>query len=207
MKKSANKQSQAETIQRTITSRNVIQDNGDINNFWKGNHWFCCQCLMTYCYFFRQESRKWLFEKLHLCPSISAQTSPNWPSVLHLLHALPVAVLAIPVNSTVRANHAKTAKHSHSRLSCVFSDMHIFTLKKWQVDVFKSLFLKESVWLLAGNSHLTFLIQLKFSDFWSFALIISSDESQSKAQFNLKSVGKYKLVVMLKNILFPQMQI
>jgi len=46
MRKSAKKQqSQIQTIQRTVTSRNVTQDNGNINNFWKGNRCFCRQCL------------------------------------------------------------------------------------------------------------------------------------------------------------------
>jgi len=68
--KSAKKhQSQFQTIQRTVTSRNVIQDNANINNFWKGSRWFCRQCLRTYYYFLRP-SVKWLFGKLHLCPSI-----------------------------------------------------------------------------------------------------------------------------------------
>jgi len=35
----------------------------------------------------------------------------NYPSVLHSLHAFPVAALAIPANSAARANHAKGAKH------------------------------------------------------------------------------------------------
>jgi len=37
---------------------------------------------------------------------------------------------------------------------------------------------------------LTFSKLLKTSDFLSFALIIGSDESQSKAQFNLQSLGE-----------------
>jgi len=46
MKKSAKKQqSQVQTIQRTITSRNVIQSNGGINKFWKGSRWLCRHCL------------------------------------------------------------------------------------------------------------------------------------------------------------------
>jgi len=70
MKKSAEKQqSQAQTIQRTVTGRNVTQDNGNINKFWKSSRWFWRQCLRTL-YFLRSESRKWLFGKLHLCPSI-----------------------------------------------------------------------------------------------------------------------------------------
>jgi len=71
MKKSAEKQqSQVQTIQRTVTGRNVTQDNGNINKFWKSSRSFWRQCLRTLCYFLRSESRKWLFGKLHLCPSI-----------------------------------------------------------------------------------------------------------------------------------------
>jgi len=72
MRKSAKKQqSQVQTIQRTVTSRNVTQDNGNINKSGKGGRWFAVtrQCLRTY-YFLRTESRKWMFGKLHLCPSI-----------------------------------------------------------------------------------------------------------------------------------------
>jgi len=71
MRKSAKKQqSQLQTLQRTVTSRNVTQDNGNINKFWDGSRWFCRQCLSIFCYFLLPESRKWLFGKLHLCPSI-----------------------------------------------------------------------------------------------------------------------------------------
>jgi len=44
--------------------------NSNINNFWKGSHWFCRQCLRTFCYFLWSESRKWLLGKLYLCQSI-----------------------------------------------------------------------------------------------------------------------------------------
>jgi len=41
MKKSAEKQqSQVQTIQRTVTGRNVTQDNGNINKFWKSSRSF-----------------------------------------------------------------------------------------------------------------------------------------------------------------------
>jgi len=71
MKKSVKKQQeQVQTIQRTIASRNAIQDKGNINKFWKGSRWFCSQCLRTLCYFLRSESRKWPVGKLHLCPTI-----------------------------------------------------------------------------------------------------------------------------------------
>ena len=56
-------QSQVQTIQRIVTSRKVTQNNGNINNFWKGSRWFCRQCLRTFCYFLWPESRKWLFGK------------------------------------------------------------------------------------------------------------------------------------------------
>jgi len=46
-----------------------------------------------------------------LCQSIYKQKSPNWLGVLHSLHALPVAALAVSANSAARANHAKSAKH------------------------------------------------------------------------------------------------
>jgi len=50
MRKSAKKQqSQVQTIKRTVTSRNETQDHGNINNFWKGSRWFCCQCVRTFC--------------------------------------------------------------------------------------------------------------------------------------------------------------
>jgi len=47
---------------------------------------------------------------------------------------------------------------------------------------------------------LTFLKQLKTSDFLSFALIISSDESQGKAYFNLQSLGENKTGYRAENI-------
>jgi len=71
MRKSAKiQQSQVQTIKRTVTGEKESQDNGNINNFWKGSGWFSRQCLRTLCYFLRPESRKWLFGKLYLCPSI-----------------------------------------------------------------------------------------------------------------------------------------
>jgi len=71
MRNSAKKQqSQIQTIQRTVNSRNVTQDNGNANNVWKGSRWFCRQCLRTVCYFLRPESRKWFFWKTYLCQSI-----------------------------------------------------------------------------------------------------------------------------------------
>jgi len=43
MRKSAIKTTiTASAIQRTVTSRNIIQDKGNINKFWEGNRLFCC---------------------------------------------------------------------------------------------------------------------------------------------------------------------
>jgi len=48
---------------------------------------------------------------------------------------------------------------------------------------------------------------MKTFDFLSFALIISSDESQSKAHFDLQSLGEIKTGYRAKNIqFFPQMK-
>ena len=71
MRKSAKKQqSQVQTIRRTVSSRNVTQDSGNIINIWKGCRWFYRQCRRTFCYFLRPDFKKFLFGKLHLCPSI-----------------------------------------------------------------------------------------------------------------------------------------
>jgi len=67
---SEKQQSQVQTIQKTVTSRNATQDNGSINNSQKGSRWCCRQCLRTFCCFLRPDSRKWFFGKRHLCPSI-----------------------------------------------------------------------------------------------------------------------------------------
>jgi len=69
MRKSAKKR-QSQVQMRTVTGRKASQDTGNINNIWKGSRWFYRQCLGTFCYFLWPESRKWLFGKLHLCPSI-----------------------------------------------------------------------------------------------------------------------------------------
>jgi len=46
MRKSAKKQqSQVQTIQSTVLSRNATQDNCNINKFRKSSRWFCLQCL------------------------------------------------------------------------------------------------------------------------------------------------------------------
>jgi len=47
---------------------------------------------------------------------------------------------------------------------------------------------------------------MKTSDFLSFALIISNDEWQSKAQFNTQSLGENKTGYSAENINFFQMK-
>jgi len=61
---------------------------------------------------------------------------------------------------------------------------------------------KEIVWLLARNSPLAFLKELNTSDLLSFALIISSDESQSEAKFILLGVGENKTRYRAENMKF-----
>ena len=51
---------------------------------------------------------------------LNTACSPNWPSVLHSLHGLPVAVLLIPADSSPRTNYVKNAKHIVDYLSHVF---------------------------------------------------------------------------------------
>jgi len=92
---------------------------------------------------------------------------------------------------------------SITSLICSFKHAHICKHKR--EDVFESHLFKEIVWLLARYSPLTFLKYLKTFDFSSFALIISSDELQSKAQFNWKSLWKNKTGYLAENLyFFPQ---
>jgi len=104
-------QSQAQTVQRTVTSRNITLDNSNINKFWKGRCWFAVNAGDLF-YFLGPDSRKRLFGKLHLYLSIQTQSNPIRPSVLHSLHALPVVVLAIPANSSACINHTKSTNHT-----------------------------------------------------------------------------------------------
>ena len=52
-KSTKKQQSQVQTIQVTVITRNVTQDNGNINNFWKDSRLFFHQFLITFCYFLR----------------------------------------------------------------------------------------------------------------------------------------------------------
>ena len=77
--------------------------------------------VKTFCFLIRPELRTTTevkrikktsgFGKVDLCLSILTQFSPNRPSVCTRLRALPVVVLAMPANSSVQANYAKSAKY------------------------------------------------------------------------------------------------
>ena len=101
--------SQIQTIQRTLTSKNVAQGNGNLNNFWKGSCCFCRQCLRTFFISYDQNIKmafwKMTFVSEHLNTDQSQVTK-----CFYSLYGLPVAVLAIPVKSASRANQAKSAK-------------------------------------------------------------------------------------------------
>jgi len=47
---------------------------------------------------------------------------------------------------------------------------------------------------------------MKTPDFLSFALIISSNESKSKTQFNLQNLGENESGYLSENRIFPQMK-
>jgi len=48
------------------TSRNVTQDNGNINNFWKGSRWFCRQCPGSFCFLYDQNQENGCLEN-YIC--------------------------------------------------------------------------------------------------------------------------------------------
>jgi len=67
MRKSAKKQqSQVQTTKRTFTGRKEAQDNGNMNNFWKGSRWIYGQCLRTFCYFYDQNQENGSLEN-YIC--------------------------------------------------------------------------------------------------------------------------------------------
>jgi len=65
---------------------------------------------MTFSYFVRQNQENGCLEN-YICIREFQHRPVPIDSVLHLLYALSVAVLAIPANSAARANHTKSAKH------------------------------------------------------------------------------------------------
>ena len=84
MRKSAKKQqSQAQTIQRTVTGIKESQDNGNINNFWKGSRWFCLQCLRTLCYFVRQNQENAFLEN-YICVRALVESHVFFLTLTHL---------------------------------------------------------------------------------------------------------------------------
>jgi len=114
MRKSAKKQSQVQTIKRTVTGIKESQDNDNINNFWKGSRWFYSQGLRTFCHFLRPESRKWLFRKVHLCPSVCTLC------MLCLLQSWRFHLTALPGQTMQRAQNTQwTVMYS-------FKNAHIY---------------------------------------------------------------------------------
>jgi len=105
MGKSTKKQrSQDQTIQRTVTSRNVTQDNGNIKNLWKGSRWSSIpEGLLL---FLTTRIKKMADWKTTFVSERLNKDQTQLTKFLHSLHALPVAVLAILANSAARAKHA-----------------------------------------------------------------------------------------------------
>jgi len=95
-------------------------------------------------------------------------------NVLHSLHYLLVAVLAMPANGSAQANHTKNAKHNRLLLSWVVSSMHTFASSQ-MTSVWKPFVRRESLTSIK-KSPLAFSKWLKTSDFLSFALIHISNK-------------------------------
>jgi len=144
--KISEKTSQAQTIQRTVTSRNVTQGSGntEYKEILERQSLVVLLILETLWWFLITGTKKtcaWktTFVSEHLdqgCPTFTdigstftffslwrstnlakLMSSLNRPNVLH---SLPVAVLTIPANSSARGNHAKSAKHIVDYVSHVF---------------------------------------------------------------------------------------
>jgi len=106
MRKSAQKQQwQVQAIKRTVTGIKESQDNGHINNFWKGSRWG--PFVISY-----DQNQENGFLENHICVRAFA------------LVACFIAVLTIPANSAARVNHAKSAKHTVDCM-CSFKHAHI----------------------------------------------------------------------------------
>jgi len=127
MRKSAIKQqSQVQTMQRTVPSRNATQGNGNINNFWKGSRWFCLQCLRTFCHFLRQNQENGCLEDYIRVRAFKQRPIPIdqvfcTRCMLCLLQSWRVQLTALP-GQTIQE------RKTHSRLSCVLSNTHTFAL-------------------------------------------------------------------------------
>jgi len=111
MRKSTKKQqSQVQTIQRTVTSRNATQDNGNINNFCEGNRWFYLQYLRTFCYFSQQNQDIGCLVKYIRVQEFKYRPVPI-DQVFCTRCMLCLLQSTIPATSAARVNHTKSAKH------------------------------------------------------------------------------------------------
>jgi len=129
MRKSAKKQqSQVQTIQITVTSRNVTQDNGNINKFWKGGRWFAVNAwgpIISY----EQNQENGCLEN-YICvrafkhrPVLTDQVFCN-RCMLSLLQSWRFQLTALPG----QAIRKERKTHSRFPLSRVLSYMHTFAL-------------------------------------------------------------------------------
>jgi len=123
MRKSAKKQQSQ--IQRTVTSRNVTQDNGNINNFWKVSISESKNCCMENYICVRVFKRRPVPTDQVFCTRC----------MLRLLRALP-----IPTNSAAQANSTKHIVDYH----VLFQTRTHLHLHKCE-DVYKIPLLKEIV--------------------------------------------------------------
>jgi len=118
MKSARKQQSQVQTIQKTVTIRNVTQDNSNINNFSKGGPWFCRQCLRTL--------RKRLFGKLHLCSRFKQRPVPIdevfcTHCMLYVFQSSRFQLTALPDQTMQKAQNTL----SIISLTCSFKHAHI----------------------------------------------------------------------------------
>jgi len=99
-------------------SRNATQDNGNINNFWKGRRWFCLQCLRTICYFLRQNHENGCLENYIGVRALKHRPVPN-DQLFYTRCMLCLLQSTVPANSApLGANHTKSRKH--------IVDFHVF---------------------------------------------------------------------------------
>jgi len=125
MRKSVKKyQSQVQTIQRTVPSRNTTQANRNINNFWKCSLWFCIQCLSTFCYFLQQNQENGCLENCICVRAFKRRPVPIdqvlCTRMLCLLQSWQFQLAALPMQTIQRAQNTE-----ESTLMCSFKYAHI----------------------------------------------------------------------------------
>jgi len=108
MRKSTKKQPQVQMIQRTVTSRNVILNNGNIKKFWEGSCWFAINAWGPFI-FYNHNQENGCLENYKCVQAFKHRPGPI-DQVL-CTRCMLVAVLATSANSTAWTNHANSAKH------------------------------------------------------------------------------------------------